>query len=195
MSVIRAFIAISLSPEIYQQLDQVLVGLKNKLPGGSIRWVPAKNIHLTMKFLGDVSVSSQELLTKVLQSEVSRHPPFEISVGELGVFPSLHRPHVVWIGVEAPSELAALQHGVEAEMARLGYAPEDRPFSAHLTLGRVARNASPEETRLISDVLGNYKVGFLGAFRVQSVHLYRSDLQPGGSVYTRLFTAALSPGM
>jgi 2'-5' RNA ligase len=194
MSVIRAFIAISLSPEIYQQLDQVLAGLKNKLPGGSIRWIPANNIHLTIKFLGDVSISSQELLTKVLQAEVSRHPSFEVSVGELGVFPSLRRPHVVWIGVEAPPELAVLQHGVEAEMARLGYAPEERPFSPHLTLGRVARNASPEDIRHIGDVLVKSKVGFLGAFRVQSVHLYRSDLQPGGSVYTRLFTASLAIG-
>jgi RNA 2',3'-cyclic 3'-phosphodiesterase len=195
MSVIRAFIAVSLSPEIYQQLDQVLAGLKSKLPGGFVRWVPAKNIHLTLKFLGDVSISSQEMLTKALQGEVSRHPSFDISVGELGVFPSLRRPHVVWVGIEAPSELAALQRGVEAEMARLGYAPEERPFSPHLTLGRVTRNASPEETRQISDVLGKSKVGFLGAFRVQSVHLYRSDLQPGGSVYTRLFTANLAAGM
>ena len=195
MSVIRAFIAISLSPEIYQQLDQVLAGLKSKLPGGSVRWVPAKNIHLTIKFLGDVSISSQGMLTQALQAEASRHPAFDVSVGELGVFPSLRRPHVVWIGVEAPQELATLQHGVEAEMARLGYAPEDRPFSPHLTLGRVARNASSEEIRRISDVLGKSKVGFLGAFRVQSVYLYRSDLQPGGSVYTRLFTANLAPGV
>ncbi len=192
MSVIRAFIAINLSSEIVQQLDQVLAGLKSRLPGGAIRWVPAKNIHLTIKFLGDVSVSSLELLTKGLQSEAGRHPSFEISVGELGVFPSLRRPHIVWVGVEAPPELDALQHGVEAEMARLGYAPEERPFSPHLTLGRVARNASQDENRQIAEVLGKYKVGFLGAFRVESVHLYRSDLQPGGSVYTRLFTANLS---
>jgi RNA 2',3'-cyclic 3'-phosphodiesterase len=195
MSVMRAFIAVSLSPEIYQQLDQVLAGLKSKLPGGFVRWVPAKNIHLTLKFLGDVSISSQEMLTEALLGEVSRHPAFDISVGELGVFPSLRRPHVVWVGIEAPPELAALQRGVEAEMARLGYAPEERAFSPHLTLGRVTRNASPEEIRQISDILGKSKVGFLGACRVQSVHLYRSDLQPGGSVYTRLFTANLAAGM
>jgi 2'-5' RNA ligase len=194
MSVIRAFIAISLPPEVTQQLDLVLSGLKNKLPGGSVRWIPAKNIHLTLKFLGEVSISSQEMLTKALQAESNRHASFEISVGELGVFPSLRRPQVVWIGVEGPPELAALQHGVEAEMARLGYVPEERPFSPHLTLGRVARNASPEETHRISEMLGKTKVGFLGAFRVQSVHLYRSDLQPGGSIYTRLFTANLAAG-
>ena len=194
MSVIRAFIAISLSDEIYQKLDQVLAALKKQLPGKSVRWVPATNIHLTLKFLGDVSISSQEQLTKALQAEVSRHPPFELSVGELGVFPTLRRPHVVWVGIEAPPELAALQRGVEAEMARLGYAPEQRPFSPHLTLGRVGRNADSEEIRRISEVLGKHKVGFLGAFRVHSVYLYRSDLQPGGSVYTRLFTANLTEG-
>ena len=164
MSVIRAFIAISLSDEIYQKLDQVLAALKKQLPGKSIRWVPARNIHLTMKFLGDVSISSQEQLTKALQAEVIRHPPFDLSVGELGVFPTLRRPHVVWVGIEAPPELAALQRGVEAEMARLGYAPEQRPFSPHLTLGRVGRNADSEETRRISEVLGKHKVGFPGRF-------------------------------
>ena len=194
MSVIRAFIAISLSPEIYQKLEQVLGALRKQLPGNAVRWVAANNIHLTIKFLGDVSLSSLELLTKALQSEASRHPPFDISVGELGVFPSLRRPHVVWVGVEAPPELAALQHGVEAEMARLGYAPEQRPFSPHLTLGRVGRNASSEETRQIGEVLGKHKVGFLGAFRVRTVYLYRSDLQPGGSIYTRLLTANLATG-
>ena len=194
MSVIRAFIAISLSPEIYQKLEQVLGALRKQLPGNAVRWVAANNIHLTIKFLGDVSLSSLELLTKALQAEASRHPSFDVSVGELGVFPSLRRPHVVWVGVEAPPELAALQHGVEAEMARLGYAPEQRPFSPHLTLGRVGRNASSEETRQIGDVLGKHKVGFLGAFRVHSVYLYRSDLQPGGSIYTRLLTANLATG-
>jgi 2'-5' RNA ligase len=106
----------------------------------------------------------------------------------------LRRPHVIWVGIEAPSELAALQHGLEAELARLGYAPEERPFSPHLTVGRVARNASLDDTRHISDVLGKSKVGFLGAFRVQAVHLYRSDLQPGGPIYTRLLTASLAAG-
>ncbi|MEW5872121.1 MAG: RNA 2',3'-cyclic phosphodiesterase [Chloroflexota bacterium] len=194
MSVIRSFIAISLSPEIYQHLDEASEKLRSRLPETPVRWVPVKNIHLTIKFLGNVSVSNLEMLKKVLEVEVGRHAPFEISVGEVGAFPSNRRPRVLWIGVEAPPELYALQRGIEAEMARLGYAREEREFSPHLTLGRVARNAGANDLRQISQVLDSCKVGFLGATRVQEVRLYRSDLQPGGAVYTQIFAASLAAG-
>lgn len=191
MGVIRAFIAISLSDEIHRNLGQVIASLKGRLPSAPLRWVPANNIHLTLKFLGDVSVSNQGILFEMLQGEAVRYPSFEISIGNLGVFPSIHRPRVVWAGVEAPQELSALHHGVEAEMSRLGYAPEDRPFSPHLTLGRVSRNAKPGDYRQISDVLSGCKVGFLGAIRVEQVDVYRSDLHSDGAVYTKLFSAQL----
>ncbi len=193
MSVIRAFIAISLSPEIHRNLDQVITNLRSRLGESPVRWVPANNIHLTIKFLGDVSVANQEMLTKMLTAEVSRHSPFDISVGDLGVFPSVRRPRVIWAGINAPQELPALHRGVEAEMARLGYAPEERSFSPHLTLGRISRNAGADDFRKIADLLATCKVGFLGALRVLSVDLYRSDLHPDGAVYTRLFQAPLGP--
>ena len=98
---------------------------------------------------------------------------------------------MLWAGVEAPQELTALQRGIEAETARLGYAPEDRPFSPHLTLGRVGRNANSQDLRRVGEILRTIKVGFLGATRIQAVHLYRSDLQPGGAVYTQLYSANL----
>lgn len=194
MNVIRAFIAISLSEEVHKGLDQVLRDLKSRQTGGAVRWVPGENIHLTIKFLGDVSLASLEMLTTMLQTEAARHPQFEFSVGGLGAFPTPRRPRVVWVGVEAPAELASLQRGVETEMARLGYAPEDRPFSPHLTLGRVTRNAASDDLHRLSNILETYKVGFLGVTRVQAIHLFRSDLRPSGAVYTRLHSAPLSSG-
>lgn len=191
MAVIRAFIAIDLSAEIIQRLEEVAGQLKQRLAGMQIRWVPVENIHLTLKFLGDVSMTNLEVLKKILLSESSNHPTFEMSVGELGAFPSLRRPRVIWVGVTAPSELNALQHGIETETARLGYQHENRDFSPHLTLGRVSRNASSQEAHQIGQVLDSFKVGFLGATRVREVYLYRSDLRPGGAVYTRLMTALL----
>ena len=191
MSVIRAFIAIDLSEEIYRRLDEVAQNLQERLSGVPIRWVPVRNVHVTLKFLGDVSIKNLEVLKKLLETEAHGHVPFEISVGDLGAFPSERRPRVLWIGVEAPQELTALQRGIEAETARLGYAPEDRPFSPHLTLGRVGRNANSQDLHRVGEVLKTYKVGFLGATRIQAVHLYRSDLQPGGAVYTQLYTAIL----
>jgi 2'-5' RNA ligase len=192
MNVIRAFIAISLSPEIYNSLDQVVAHLQERLSEAPIRWVVVRNIHLTIKFLGEVSVSNLELLTKILHSEASHHSPFDISVGDLGAYPSIKRPRVIWVGVKSPPELHALQRGVETETTRLGYARENRDFSPHLTLGRISRSANSADIRRISDVLGNCKVGYLGAARVQGVNLYRSDLKPSGAIYTEIFSAPLA---
>lgn len=191
MSVIRAFIAISVSEEIYGRLDEIITDLKERLPDAPLRWVPPKNIHLTIKFLGNVSESNMVVLKDTLQREISSHPSFEISVGRFGAFPSVNRPRVLWVGMEAPKQLFTIQVGIENLTARLGYPKEDRPFSPHLTLARVARNASPQEVRSISQTISGYEVGFLGAFRVGEIHLYRSDLQRDGAVYTRLFSVGL----
>lgn len=193
MGVVRAFIAIDLSPEICQRLDGVLAQLKERMVNVPVRWVPAKNIHVTLKFLGDVSLANLDVLKKMLRAETSHHAAFEISVGELGAFPSIHRARVIWVGVTAPPELAAIQRTIDTSSANLGYAREDRPFSPHLTLGRVSRNATPQDAHRIGSVLDNYKVGFLGVTRVTAIHLYKSDLQPGGAVYSQLFTAPLNP--
>jgi len=192
MSVIRAFIAIDLTPEIQHRLDELIISFRLKLTNNPVRWVPATNIHLTLKFLGDVSLANLDLLKKMLRAEVANYKAFEISVGGAGAFPTLHRPRVIWVGVEAPPELGVVQAGVEGMAARLGYTPEERPFSPHLTLGRVSRNTTASDHRAISAVLEKEKVGFLGALCVRSVELYKSDLSPSGAVYTNIFSVPLS---
>ena len=191
MSVIRAFIAIEMPSEIQASLDKVSANLAAELASIPIRWIPAENIHLTLKFLGDVSISNIELLKEILSAEAVLQTAFEISVGELGAFPSQSRPRVLWVAVQAPPSLQSIRSGLENETARIGYAREKRSFSPHLTLGRVSRNASPREVRKVCEVLNNHTVGFLGAARVHDLHLFRSDLKPGGAVYTKLFTAHL----
>jgi 2'-5' RNA ligase len=192
MSVIRAFIAIDLTPEIYQQLAEVAADFNELLDGYPIRWVPATNIHLTLKFLGDVSISNLDMLTDILKTEVSNHNPFEMSVGGSGAFPSTRRPRVVWVGIEAPPELNAVQMGIENEMSCLGYSREKRPFNPHLTIGRVSRNAGSHDVKVISDVVIKHKVGFLGVTKVKEIYLYKSVLKPSGAEYTKIFTAHLS---
>ncbi|HVN56102.1 MAG TPA: RNA 2',3'-cyclic phosphodiesterase [Anaerolineaceae bacterium] len=192
MAVIRAFIAIDLPAEIQAKLDQISSHLREQCSINTIRWVPANNIHLTLKFLGEVSSTNLELLTKLLQAEATRHHCFLIDVGGIGAFPTIRRPRVVWIGIQAPPALMALQRSIESETVRLGYAAEERPFSAHLTLARVSHNATPDEVRKTGEVLASYKVGPLGVVNVRSVRLFRSDLQPGGAIYTPLLTAQLS---
>lgn len=191
MELIRSFIAINLSPQVEQALERVIRQLRATLPKSPVRWVPAKNIHLTLKFLGDLSPSNLEALKEVIKNEAGRHLPFQVSVAEIGGFPSIYRPRVIWMGVQAPPDLSALQRGIETETAKLGYPPEERPFSPHLTLGRIGKNARPEETRRIGEALSDAQVGSLGQTEVSEVQLYRSDLQPGGAVYTQMFTAPL----
>ena len=190
MSVIRAFIAIDLSPGIYEKLENISSKLQNRLSSLPARWVLTKNIHLTIKFLGDVSTSNLELLKRILQVESKQYSPFEISVGELGAYPTIHRPRVIWIGTKVPQELIEFHHSIENETARLGYNHEKRKYSPHLTLARVSRNANSKQVVQIGELLGECKVGFLGAARIDKVHLYRSDLKPGGAEYTKLFSAS-----
>ena len=191
MSVFRAFIAVDLPAEIHRCLDQISAGYQEMLGDSPVRWVPAENIHLTLKFLGDVSVASTEMLTKILETMASNHHTFEISIGGAGAFPNARRPRVLWVGVEAPPDLMSMQRSIDQETARMGYASEERPFSPHLTIGRVSRNAPPRDIRAIGQALESKKVGFLGAARVKQVHLFRSDLKPGGAVYTKVFSASL----
>jgi 2'-5' RNA ligase len=191
MSVIRAFIAIDLSPEIHQRLNETLDNYKAQLGKVQIRWVAVTNIHLTLKFLGDVSLANLDILTDMIQSEVSDHHQFEISVGGSGAYPNNRQPRVIWVGVEAPQELVAIQNGIETATARLGFAREERAFSPHLTLGRVSRNATSQDVKAISQTLEKTRVGFLGAVRVENVYLYRSDLRPTGAVYTQIFSSSL----
>jgi 2'-5' RNA ligase len=191
MSVIRAFIAIDLSADIRRELDRLSNQLRQQMKALPVRWVPAGNIHLTLKFLGNVSPATLETLQNALQAEAARYAPFELRVGELGAFPSNRRPRVVWVNAFAPAELNQLQRGVEEQANRLGYAPEERGFTPHLTLGRVSRNANNSEIQRIGQALDTIQVGELGVMQVQDVRLFRSDLQPTGAVYTCLFIAQL----
>jgi len=191
MSVFRSFIAIDLSSEIHRRLEQVSTDLQESMEGLPIRWVPVDNVHLTLKFLGDVSVANIEMLKKIIQTAATAHKEFEMSIGGAGAFPSSRRPRVVWIGIEAPPELALIQRSIDVETARLGYKSDAREFAPHLTLGRVSRSAQPREVQQISRVLEKLTLGFLGVTRVQAIHLYRSDLKPGGAVYSRLYSAPL----
>jgi RNA 2',3'-cyclic 3'-phosphodiesterase len=192
MSVIRAFIAIDLSAEILAGLQQAAKTLQARTGALPVRWVPANNIHLTLVFLGDVVTTNVDALKDMLRTQVSAHSSFEITVGRLGAFPSFRKPRVVWIGVSAPPELSSLQREISQATVRLGYPAEDRPFSPHLTLGRVSKTASQEQVLKIGELLEGEKVAGLGTMLVGSVNLYRSELLPGGAVYTRLLSVSLS---
>lgn len=192
MSLLRAFIAIELPPSLQNAIERQTARLRQAVGDESVRWVPAFNLHLTLKFLGNIPPAHVEFLKQSLIQTAAAHPPFDLQIGGIGAFPNAKAPRVLWAGIHAPAELTSLQKSVEAGATRLGYEREARPFSPHLTLGRVRQNASAENLQKIRAALEKLQIGHIGSARVETVHLYKSELNPGGSVYTKLFSAPLS---
>ena len=189
MSLLRTFIAVEIPSEMQKKIQATVEPLHKELGSSLIRWVPVQNIHITLKFLGDVSPASVDHLTQILRAEADTCSTFSITISGLGSFPSLKRPRVLFIGIQAPAELEALQRGIESACARLGYESEKRGFAPHLTIGRVKENASATDQQKIRRVLETIKIDSLGTARVNSVHLYKSELKPSGSVYTQIYSA------
>lgn len=187
---LRLFIAVEIPADIQQNVYKQTAKLRRDLES-AVRWVPVENVHLTLKFLGDVAPSNVEFLTQMLRQEAEATPCFNIQLTGLGSFPNLKRPRVMYIGIQAPAALDTLQRGIESASRRLGYESEDRAFSAHLTLGRVKQTATASDQQKIRHALESTQVDLLGSARVDSVHLFKSELKPSGSVYTRLFSAPL----
>ncbi len=187
---LRTFIAVEIPAEMQQNVYKETAHLRKSLDA-LVRWVPVENMHLTLKFLGDVSPSSVEFLIQMLRNEADAVPCFSLHLTGLGAFPSVKRPRVIYVGIQAPPALEALQRGVESASRRLGYEAEERPFSAHLTLGRVKQNIGATEQQKIRHAIEGTQVDFSGSARVDSVHLYKSELKPNGSVYARLYSAPL----
>src|SRR4030042_4191597 len=121
MAEIRAFIAVSLPPVLQSQLDVISHQLREMLPAVPIRWVPVKNIHLTLKFLGNIPEQNLGALKESLKAEAFRHSSFEFGLGLPGAFPSFNRPRVIWVGVTAVDELKELARGIEKQTKRLGF--------------------------------------------------------------------------
>lgn len=191
MSLLRTFIAVEISHSMQETIRQKTESLRRATGTSLVRWVPTQNIHLTLKFLGDVSLANIDTLTQMLRAEADSCPPFDIHISGLGSFPNSKRPRVLFIGIQAPAELEALYRGIESGTARLGYESEERGFSPHLTLGRVRQYISASDQQRIRKALEEAQVDSLGTARVDSVQIYKSELKPSGSVYTKLFSAPL----
>ena len=188
---LRSFIAVEVSREIQDAIAESISILRKTLPKPLVHWVTPGNVHLTLKFLGDVAPSRLEQLAQFLKKGIGSLGPFPMPIGMFGAFPDSRRARVLWIGIQAPPALVTLQKEVDAIAAQLGYAPEERPFSPHLTIGRVGQGLSASDRLRIRTALEAVKVGALGVVQVDAVHIFKSDLRPGGSVYTNLYTLPL----
>ena len=193
---LRAFIAIQLSDELKCQIGELQSELRRQAPEASgLAWVKPEGVHLTLKFLGDIEENQVPLLTEALRRSAATVKPFRFELARVGVLPDLRFPKVLFAAVGgeegAMQELMKLQAAVEAEALVLGFPQDGRPFRPHLTLARVRdRKAAAPLLNLRS--LQNYADRVFGALTVNSVVLVRSDLRPGGALYTSLVEVPLS---
>lgn len=189
---VRSFVAIDLPSALRDRLGELVARLSSRIPPGTVRWVRPEGIHLTLRFLGELSTGSLTQVRDLLERVSQTHGPFSIRVGGLGCFPTPRRPRVIWVGVEEPSgRLAGLQQALEAQFERIGYRREGREFSPHLTLGRLRDEIGAAAAQAAGASLSFEPTLDLGTVHVASVCLFRSDLRPTGAVYTRLAEIAL----
>jgi 2'-5' RNA ligase len=187
METIRAFIAIPLPATLLTKLAALQQRLERRVPPRSVRWVRAEGIHLTLKFLGDTPKEQLPDIKRALAA-VGRHAPAcTFTAVDLGCFPNTNRPRVVWVGIREPTgRLVALQHAIEEVVASLGFPPEGRKFSPHLTLGRIGRRASHSDAALVGKLVADTGVGTLAEVAADRFCLIRSVLKPSGAEYTTL---------
>jgi RNA 2',3'-cyclic 3'-phosphodiesterase len=182
---IRAFIAIVLPEPIQQGLERLIQQL-NAIRITGVRWIPPQNIHLTLKFLGETARSDLKTLEALLNHSVKNFTPFDITLSGVGAFPNPRRARIVWAGVQSPPELSQLQKNIESQTTVIGIPSEERPFSPHLTFGRVNKNITPPELAALAAALSKINPHEVGRFTVDHFTLYRSDLRSAGAVYTPL---------
>lgn len=187
---IRAFIAINLPQQIKAELEAFQRALKSKVPTDWVRWTAADQIHLTLRFLGNIPAEAVPALESALQRVCAAAKPFELAAERFGWFPEGTRPRVLWVDVSGQLDaLNRLAQAIIIETMDWGEL-EDREFRAHLTIGRVKTNI-PTDLRKLSEILGKVQLGQLGQWQVTHVDLMRSQLHPTGPVYTRLASVPL----
>jgi len=183
---IRSFIAIELPEEVKTGLHRLQAELT--LPQYAfVKCVAPEAIHVTLKFLGNISPQKVADITKVMEQASQGVSPFQLQITDVGAFPNMRQPRVLWVGIKGElDKLIAWQKRIDDGLVPLGFAKENRPFTPHLTLARVRENCSPGDRRDLGEVVMKTPVEVDYKVTVNSLSLMRSQLLPGGAVYSRL---------
>ncbi|UCG29525.1 MAG: RNA 2',3'-cyclic phosphodiesterase [candidate division WOR-3 bacterium] len=172
----RTFIAVEVPQQVRKIIDDFIhTEAKRELP---IKWVKFENLHITLKFLGEIDESKKTDITPSIESICGKQNPFTVKMGGLGCFPNPKNPRVIWVGVtQGGGELCTIADALEKEIVQFGFKEEKR-FHPHLTIGRVKKRCGVE------DILA--KTIHTDPFEVSSVVLFKSTLKPEGPVYDEL---------
>ena len=190
---IRCFVALNLPPEWKGRLAELEARLKEAR--ADVSWVKPENIHLTLKFLGGVEETRISLVKRAIQEGLGGEGPLALSLAGLGVFPNPRSPRVIWVGVEGDTErIQKLQKRLEQALEEVGFSREARPFSPHMTLGRMR---SRQGAAGLMELVGHLEEYRAGSIMAESIELMRSQLHPAGAIYTILESFPLSalPGV
>lgn len=177
----RVFVAIELPAAVRRKLIEHIDRLRDSVPEARASWVREGNLHLTLKFLGDIPLTSLEKLSAAASIATARVEPFEIVVEGCGAFPPNGQPRVLWIAIADPSgHLALLNRSVEDECEKAGFPREQRPFHPHLTIARIRK---PHDSRHLAAV---HKEMVFGpeVTRASELAVFRSELRSEGSRHT-----------
>lgn len=178
----RTFVAIELDKIIKDSLSALIRELDTA--GRSIRWVKSHGMHLTLKFLGDISRDKITEVESVLGNIAKDYPAFPLSLAGTGTFPPGARvPRIVWVGIGESETLRMIQTRVENELQKIHFPREKRKYHPHLTLGRVR---GPHNLETVLKTLSQYKEADFGGMTVNKITLFKSTLKPTGAEYTVL---------
>jgi 2'-5' RNA ligase len=183
---VRAFIAIELPEQLVLALGEVQKRLQTAIPPATVRWVPPDQMHLTLKFLGNIASARLEELEAALRKACVETSPLTLRAEGLGCFPGPSHPRVIWVGVEGDLEaLKALQARIDPITEEWCDRDEKRSFRPHLTIGRL-KEISPRAARKIGTEIKSTELRTLGIWKVEQVKLMRSKLSPKGAEHTVL---------
>ncbi len=179
---IRVFIAIEIADEIKERLSEYIDKLRRA--GADVKWVVPENIHLTLRFLGYIEKDTLPGLNKIVSDAVSSQEPFNISIGNIGAFPSLKRPRIVYVCVdEKENNLLKLYENLNKQVEGLGIKEESRKYVGHITLGRIRTQKNISN---LTSALKSETDRFFGLEKVSYLTLMQSNLTPKGPIYTKL---------
>jgi RNA 2',3'-cyclic 3'-phosphodiesterase len=185
----RCFISVDFGQNVIRSVLLIQKDL-NKLGFHAIRWMPEENLHLTLKFLGDVSQELIPLIIERLDRVSSEFSYFVLKISKMGEFPSWNNPRILWLGFENSSILLILAKKVEEGMREFGFPPEGRDFTPHLTIGRIKERLTSVEAGQLKQIF-NQKIIKIPDDKVREINLYRSILKTTGAEYTLLHSASL----
>ena len=179
----RTFVAIDLAPDLKITMEALIRNINKSARG--IKWTNSAEMHLTLKFLGDIPQEKAGDLIVLLKTIAEKHSTFPLQIKGTGTFPPGRKrgTRVIWAGITETPELMALQEGMEEGFERIGFPREDRPFHPHLTLGRVK---STDGIEPVLDELDKYLETDFGGMMVNRIRFFESVLKPDGAHHSVL---------